>query len=42
MPIDPDLMKTGIASRSGAFPILEPAEMRGAGIVSERSAIPGQ
>ena len=41
MPMDPDLMKTGIASRSGAFPILEPAEMRGGGIVSERYAIPG-
>src|SRR5271156_2692240 len=41
MPIDPDLMKTGIASRRGAFPILEPAEMRGAGIVAERYAIPG-
>jgi len=41
MPLDPDVMKTGIASRSGAFPILEPAEMRGAGIVTERYAIPG-
>jgi len=41
MPMDPDLMSTGIASRFGAFPILEPAEMRGAGIVSERYAIPG-
>ena len=41
MPIDPDLMKTGIVSRRGAFPILEPAEMRGAGIVAERYAIPG-
>jgi len=30
---NPDVMKTGIASHSGAFPILEPAEMRGAGIV---------
>src|SRR5579862_6319619 len=28
-PIDPDLLKTGIASRGGAYPILEPAEMRG-------------
>ena len=27
MPLDPDVLKTGIASRSGAFPILEPAEM---------------
>src|ERR1700735_3581498 len=41
MPMDPDVMKTGIASHSGAFPILEPAEMRGAGIVSQRSARPG-
>ena len=41
MPMDPDVLKTGIASRFGAFPILEPAEMRGAGIVSERSAVPG-
>jgi hypothetical protein len=40
-PIDPDLLKTGIASRGGAYPILEPAEMRGAGIVRQRSAIPG-
>ena len=39
--MDPDVLKTGIASRSGAFPILEPAEMRGAGIVSQRSARPG-
>ena len=41
MPLDPDVMKTGIASRSGAFPILEPSEMRGAGIVRQRSARPG-
>jgi hypothetical protein len=41
MPLDPDVLKTGIASRSGAFPILEPSEMRGAGIVNERSARPG-
>ena len=41
MPMDPDVLKTGIASHSGAFPILEPAEMRGAGIVSQRYAIPG-
>ncbi|MGA7872605.1 MAG: DUF1329 domain-containing protein [Candidatus Binatus sp.] len=40
-PMDPDVMKTGIASRSGVFPILEPAEMRGAGIVRQRYAIPG-
>ena len=41
MPLDPDVLKTGIASHSGAFPILEPSEMRGAGIVNERSARPG-
>ncbi len=40
-PMDPDVLKTGIASRSGAYPILEPAEMRGAGIVSQRYAIRG-
>jgi Protein of unknown function (DUF1329) len=40
-PTDPDILKTGIASRSGAYPILEPAEMRGAGIVRQRYAIPG-
>jgi hypothetical protein len=41
MPVDPDVLKTGIASRSGAFPILEPQEMAGAGIVSQRSVLPG-
>jgi Protein of unknown function (DUF1329) len=41
MPVDPDALKTGIASRSGAFPILEPQEMAGAGIVSQRSVLPG-
>src|SRR5258708_3107727 len=38
MPTDPDVLKTGITSRSGAYPILEPAEMRGAGIISQRYA----
>ncbi len=41
MPIDPDLLKTGIVSRAGAYPILEPAEMRGAGIIRQSYAIPG-
>ncbi len=41
LPVDPDILKTGIASRSGAFPILEPQEMAGAGIVSQRSVLPG-
>src|SRR5713101_6164406 len=36
MPTDPDVLKTGIASRSGAYPILEPAEMRGAGLIRQR------
>ncbi len=39
--MDPDILKTGIASRAGAYPVLEPAEMRGAGIVRQRYAIPG-
>ncbi|MGA9721892.1 MAG: DUF1329 domain-containing protein [Candidatus Binatus sp.] len=41
MPTDPDLLKSDITSRSGAYPILEPAEIRGEGIVRERSDIPG-
>ena len=41
LPMDPDLLKTGIASRAGAYPILEPAEMRGAGIIRQRYAIAG-
>src|SRR5277367_5091087 len=40
-PMDPDVLKTGVASHTGAFPILEPAEIRGAGIVRQRYAIPG-
>jgi len=40
-PMDPDVLKTGIVSRSGAYPILEPAEMRGAGIIRQSYAIPG-
>jgi len=36
-PIDKDIYHNGIAYRFGAFPILEPAEMRGAGIVREGS-----
>ena len=38
-PIDKDIYQTGIAYRFGAFPILEPAEMRGAGIVREGSVL---
>ena len=41
MPMDPDVLKTDIASRSGAYPMLEPAEMRGQGIVRERYDMPG-
>src|SRR5215472_4148141 len=40
-PIDKDIYHNGIAYRFGAFPILEPAEMRGAGIVREGSVLPG-
>ena len=40
-PIDPDLYQTGIAYRSGVFPILEPAEMHGAGLLRIGSARPG-
>lgn len=41
IPVDPYVLNSGIASRSGAFPILEPQEMAGAGIVSQRSVLPG-
>jgi Protein of unknown function (DUF1329) len=41
MPLDNDIYKTGIAYRSGAFPILQPSELRGAGIVREGSVRPG-
>ena len=40
-PTDPDVYKTGIVSRSGVYPVLEPAEMRGAGIIRQSYAIPG-
>jgi len=40
-PIDKDIYQTGLAYRFGAFPILEPAERRGAGIVREGSVLPG-
>lgn len=40
-PMDPNVLETGIASRAGAYPVLEPAEMRGAGIVRQTYAIPG-
>jgi hypothetical protein len=40
VPIDPGVLNMGIASRGGVYPVLEPAEMRGAGIVRERSILP--
>ena len=40
-PTDPDVYKTGIVSRSGVYPVLEPAELRGAGIIRQSYAIPG-
>src|SRR5690349_477263 len=40
-PTDWDVLKTGIASRAGAYPVLDPPELRGAGIVRERSVVPG-
>ncbi|MDE3159143.1 MAG: DUF1329 domain-containing protein [Acidobacteriota bacterium] len=40
-PIDKDIYQTGLAYRFGAFPVLEPAEMRGAGIVRAGSVLPG-
>ena len=40
-PTDPEILKTGIAARSGAYPILEPMEMRGMGLVRQRYVIPG-
>ena len=41
MPVDNDIYKTGIAYRGGVFPILEPQELHGAGIVREGSVRPG-
>ncbi len=40
-PIDRDIYHNGIAYRAGIFPILEPAELRGAGILREGSVLPG-
>jgi hypothetical protein len=39
-PIDADVLHMGVASRAGVYPVLEPEEMRGAGIVRERSILP--
>jgi hypothetical protein len=41
MPTDPDVLNSNIAARSGAYPILEPAELRGEGLVRERYNTPG-
>jgi Protein of unknown function (DUF1329) len=41
MPIDNDIYQTGIAYRSGVFPILDPAELHGAGIIRDGSVLPG-
>ncbi len=41
VPTDMDVFKTGIVFRAGAYPVLDPPEMRGAGIVRQRYAIPG-
>jgi Protein of unknown function (DUF1329) len=40
MPIDPDVLNNGIASRAGGYPVLEPAEMHGAGLIRERYVNP--
>ena len=40
-PTDPDVFKSNISSRSGAYPVLEPAELRGEGIVRQRFDTPG-
>ena len=36
MPTDPDVLKSNITSREGAYPVLEPAELRGEGIIRDR------
>jgi len=41
VPVDKDILNTGIAFRAGAYPILDPPEMRGAGIIMQGYAIPG-
>jgi hypothetical protein len=40
-PIDAGVLNMDIASRAGVYPVLEPAELRGAGLVRERSILPG-
>jgi hypothetical protein len=41
VPLDNDVLKTGVAFRAGAYPILDPPELRGAGIIMQGYAIPG-
>ncbi len=41
LPLHPDVLKTGIAFRAGAYPVLDPPELRGAGIIMQGYAIPG-
>lgn len=41
VPIHRSVFDTGISYRAGAFPFLEPAEFRGAGIIMEGSVRPG-
>jgi hypothetical protein len=41
VPVDNDDLNTGVAFRAGAYPILDPPELRGAGIIMQGYAIPG-
>ncbi len=41
VPLDKDVLNTGIVYRAGAYPILDPPELRGAGIIMQGYAIPG-
>jgi Protein of unknown function (DUF1329) len=41
IPTDTDVLKSGIIARSGAYPILEPAEVAGEGIIRDRFDTPG-
>jgi hypothetical protein len=41
VPRDNDLYETGLAYRAGVFPILDPPELRGAGLIRQGSVLPG-
>src|ERR1700693_5298010 len=41
VPTDPDVLKSNITSRSGAYPVLEPAELAGEGIIRQRYSTTG-